>query len=540
MNAAIYARYSSDLQRPTSVQDQVREQRSAAERLGYTILDKHIFTDEEISGSNSHRRGYQRLLAAARAREFDCILVEAQDRLWRSQAEMYHALDRLRFWGVRVIVGNTGADLTDRTGRLVASVMGWKDEAFLDDLRDKTRRGMMGQITRGFGAGGRAYGYRSEAVHDDSGRIVGYRRVIDPQEAEAVRYIYRLYADGLTPRAIAHRLNSERVPPPRTARGRRAGSWTPATIHGSPRRGIGILCNTIYAGKVTWGREQKVRDPDTGRRLMRVRPQSEWTVVDAPELRVVPEDLWERVQARRARRVWTPDVSTHGSKPRYLLSGLLICSSCNGRYVVQKRRANVRYYACAVHFDRGPAVCSNGKLIRQDRVEKEILAYVFGDLFAPHRLAYLQSAVNAALERALSDSTDTAGQREAALRQARQELDNIAAAIRAGIVTPTTKTMLEDAERRVATLEQAIRDARQRSAPTVSVRSVIERYLRDLRATLETNIDEARRMLSLALDKIVLRTEGEHVVARITGKMGGLLTLGGLDVVASVGAGRGI
>ena len=67
---------------------------------------------------------------------------------------------------------------------------------------------------------------------------------------------------------------------------------------------------------------------------------------------------------------------------------------------------------------------------------------MFGDLFAPHRLAYLQNAVNAALERALSQSTDTAAQREAALRQARQELDNIAAAIRAGIVTPTTKTML--------------------------------------------------------------------------------------------------
>ena len=86
-------------------------------------------------------------------------------------------------------------------------------------------------------------------------------------------------------------------------------------------------------------------------------------------------------------------------------------------------------------------------------------------------------------------------------------------------------------------MEQATRDARLRSAPTVSIRSVIERYLRYLRATLETNIDEARRMLSLALNKIVLRTEGEHVVARITGKMRGLLTLGGLDLVASVGAG---
>jgi site-specific DNA recombinase len=60
-------------------------------------VDPHVFTDQEISGANSHRPGYQRLLAAARAREFDAIFVEAQDRLWRSQSEMYYAFDRLRF-----------------------------------------------------------------------------------------------------------------------------------------------------------------------------------------------------------------------------------------------------------------------------------------------------------------------------------------------------------------------------------------------------------------------------------------------------------
>lgn len=44
----------------------------------------------------------------------------------------------------------------------------------------------------------------------------------------------------------------------------------------------------------------------------------------------------------------------------------------------------------------------------------------------------------------------------------------------------------------------------------------------------------------MALNKIVLRPEGKHVVARISGNMAGLLTFGGVDVVASVGAGRGI
>jgi site-specific DNA recombinase len=540
VNAAIYARYSSELQRATSIEDQVRLCREAAERLGYAVAPGHVFSDHEISGANAHRPGYRRLLAAARERAFDAIVVEAQDRLWRDAAEMHSALRLLRFLGVRVLSVATGTDLTDRAGKILAAVVGLKDELFLDDLRDKTRRGMEGTIRRGLSAGGRAYGYRSEPVHDDAGRTVGYRRVIDPAEAEVVRYIYRLYGiDGLTPRAIAHRLNAERVPPPRTARGRHGGSWTPATILGGADRALGILRNPLYAGRIAWNRSRKVRDPDTGRRLMRVRPQAEWVWADAPDLRIVPPDLWERVRARLRQRAWTPG-KREGARPKYLLSGMLVCADCGGRYVAQKRRGRVRYYACAVHFDRGPSVCPNSRLVRQDRVEREILAYVFGDMFAPHRVAYLERAVDAALKRALDRSTDTAAERETALRQARRELDNIAAAIRAGVITPTTKTMLEDAERRVAALEQAVRNAHRPAVPVVPVRTVVERYLRDLRGLLSTNVDEARRLLSLALDKIVLRTEGGHVVARITGKMSGLLTLGGLDVVASVGAGRGI
>lgn len=137
--------------------------------------------------------------------------------------------------------------------------------------------------------------------------------MIDPAAAEIVRYIYQLYGiDGLTPRAIAHRLNAERVPSPRTARGRRGGSWMPSTIGGSTPRALGILNNPMYAGHVAWNRSTKVRDPDTGRRIMRVRPPAEWIWTDAPKLRIVPEDLWERVQARRRQRAQTGDPARTG------------------------------------------------------------------------------------------------------------------------------------------------------------------------------------------------------------------------------------
>lgn len=231
LRAAIYARYSSALQRPSSIDDQVQLCRQHAGRFECTVDDGHVYTDVEISGSDERRDGYQRLLAAARASAFDAIVVEGQDRLWRNQAEMHAALRRLQFWGIKVFSVATGADLTDKAGKLIAAtVMGWKDEAYLDDLRDKTRRGLGGQVRRGFTAGGRTYGYRTEPVTDAtrvdaSGQpaTAGYRKVIVEENAEAVRRIFAEFASGRSPKAIAYDLNRDHVPPPRK---RRTQGWT--------------------------------------------------------------------------------------------------------------------------------------------------------------------------------------------------------------------------------------------------------------------------------------------------------------------------
>ncbi len=63
----------------------------------------------------------------------------------------------------------------------------------------------------------------------------------------------------------------------------------------------------MYRGQLVWNRSVKNRDSGTGRRLMRVPPRREWAIVDAPDLRIVPQDLWDRVRARRQQRAWTLD-----------------------------------------------------------------------------------------------------------------------------------------------------------------------------------------------------------------------------------------
>jgi site-specific DNA recombinase len=80
---AIYAQYSSDLQSPTSIDDQLRLCRADAERQGWTVVT--TFEDRAVSGGGVHRRpGYELLTAAlSPARPFDLILVEDLSRLTR-------------------------------------------------------------------------------------------------------------------------------------------------------------------------------------------------------------------------------------------------------------------------------------------------------------------------------------------------------------------------------------------------------------------------------------------------------------------------
>ena len=532
--AAIYARYSSDRQRATSIDHQLRLCRDAASKLDCLVIDAHVYTDEEMSGAVEQRPGYLRLLEAAKSRQVEVILVESQDRLWRDQGEMHNALKRLRFWSIRVIAVTSGTDLTDRTGRLVASVMGWKDEAFLEDLRDKTRRGMIGQVSRGLSAGGRAYGYRSEPVHDELGQIIGVRRVIDPDEATIVRRIYASYRDGQSPKTIAHRMNAEGIAPPRPVRGRRVKGWTWSTISGSPKKASGILNNPLYVGRIAWNRSQKVRDPDTGKRLMRMRPPEEWVWSDVPDLRIISQDLWEAVQDRRRGRHCVARGNMRGRRATALLSGILVCAPCGSHYVLNKPR----YYGCTAHRDRGRSICANGRLVRRDYVEDLVLDLVFSKVFSADRVQYVLRQVNHTLASMTATEHQERARWQRERERAQEELEHVAAAIRSGILTPTTRSLLEECERRVDESEAMLRGLDVAPQHLVALPGLITEHLGELRDVLHEDTDRARTVLERLVGTIPLRPVGTQLVGTIRGNLVGLLNLEVL--VAKSGAGRGI
>src|SRR5262249_52995791 len=132
---------------------------------------------------------------------------------------------------------------------------------------------------------------------------------INQEHADVVHRIFKLYADGTSPRAIAALLNQERVPSPGSDRERTSNltkGWVMSAIAGSVRDGLGILNNEISAGRVIWNRFKWVRSAaDSSRRRRIPNPRSEWVIRTDERLRVVPQRLWDRVKARQRQQTHT-------------------------------------------------------------------------------------------------------------------------------------------------------------------------------------------------------------------------------------------
>ena len=213
---ALYARFSSDLQRQTSIADQVVAARARAAAEGWQVVIERA--DEGISGSMPFalRAGGKALLADALARRFDVLIVEGLDRAFRDLGEQELIVKRLEHRGLRIIGTSDGYDTRAKGRKVMRMARGMVNELYLDDLSEKTHRGLAGQFSRGYSAGGRSFGYRTEKDGDR-----GSRMVIDEEEATHVRWIFGQAAEGHSTRAIVSALNARGV---RSAPRRHVGS----------------------------------------------------------------------------------------------------------------------------------------------------------------------------------------------------------------------------------------------------------------------------------------------------------------------------
>ncbi|NTC83778.1 recombinase family protein [Agrobacterium tumefaciens] len=348
--AAIYARYSTDMQNDKSVEDQIRLCEAHAQRIGAQIVK--TFHDRAKSGASMFgRAGLSQLMQDAETGTFEVLISESPDRVSRDIADLAHIHKTLKFRGVEMNCVNGGVMDTMQIG--MYGVVGQMQR---EEGAKKVKRGMVGVVRSGRHAGGRAYGY--EPVPGKPGEL----RIL-PDEAQIIVRIFKQYASGTSPRTIAGALNEEGIPPPR------GDKWNASTINGSGTRGYGILRNPIYDGRMIWNRVRMVKDPSTGRRVSRANDASEHETIDVPHLRIVDEWLFQNVQERKAATGGEHKMMQPRSKR--LLSGLLRCGACGGGMVIVGPDRGGNRIQCSTYRESG--TCDNRRRFYIDRIEEQVI-----------------------------------------------------------------------------------------------------------------------------------------------------------------------
>ena len=398
--AAIYSRFSSDLQRDRSVEDQIALCRDYAARNGLTVVAS--YDDRARSGSSLiNRDGIMRLLDAAKDRQFDVLIVEALDRISRDQEDLAGVFKRLTFAGIKIQAVHDG--LADQ---VQVGIRGLVGALYLQDLAHKTRRGMAGVIRDGRHAGGRAYGYR--AVPGKPGELE-----IVEHEAVVVRRIVADYVAGKSARAIAGELNAERVPPPRGDR------WAAVTINGNRKRGNGILANPLYDGVLVWNRVRMLKDPDSGKRISRPNVEMDWQTAAAEHLRIVDHELFAR--AGRMKELAGGEQLQDRRRPKHLLSGLLRCAACGGGMSVKDRDHGRVRLQCTTMKESG--TCAVRHAFYADGIERSAVDGLREHLRDRTLMDVYVRAYNAERKRLAAEASGSRGKIEARLAAAERAYD---------------------------------------------------------------------------------------------------------------------
>ena len=396
MTAVIYARYSSDNQREESIEGQLRECTTFADKNGITVLRHYI--DRAVSAKTDNRPEFQNMIKDSGQKLFDMIIVWKLDRFARNRYGSARYKAQLNKNGVKVVsateVISDGAE-----GIILESMLEGFAEYYSVDLSEKVVRGMTDNALKCmFNGGTLRMVYQIDGVQDFQ---------IDPVTAPYILDAFKRYDEGATMTEIRDWLNEQGM---KNIRG------NPLTYNSVQH----LLKNRRYIGEYQY---REIIVPD-----------------GIPA--IVPLDLFERVQAKMAKNKKAP--ARHKAEDDYLLTTKLFCGYC-GAYLCGEsgtsHTGNVHHYYKCVSVKKKRTECHK-KSVRKEWIEDLVVNETM-------KMVMDDTAIEAIVSM-LMDLQDRENVNlplyEQQLREADTAIQNLLNAIQQGILTKSTKGRLEELE----------------------------------------------------------------------------------------------
>ena len=386
---AIYCRISTQMQ---STDRQKEDLLTVADRFNLQVDEENIYIDI-ITGYSlgEDRPQYSALLKEVDNGNIETILFSELTRLGRNSTELLAEVQRLQTKGINLYFDKQDLwvkpDKKDLGSKILLAVLAITTSYEIELFAERSISGKVNKVNNGGGVGGdnNAYGY----MNDENKKMI-----IREDEAEVIRRIFTMYADGKSTIEISDILNSEHIPtsygtriqefkerrkqkglPPKDYRFEDEDGfrWRPSAI-------AKLLCKELYKGHrtITFHKPQ-VDKLEENKDKQKVREIYYTYDVQLEHLRIVSDELFQRVANRLAN---APYNKNNAIKHDNLLKAKLICGECGSHFSVGKQTdtatkymSDPRTYKCYGRVNRKdkPQTCKSGAEIRQWKLDGLVL-----------------------------------------------------------------------------------------------------------------------------------------------------------------------
>ena len=353
MNIAAYCRVSTDkADQLNSLEAQKEFFSEYTKRTGDTLV--RLYADEGISGTKiKNRKEFLRMMSDAEHGLFDMVVVKDISRFARNTVDLLQNVRKLKSLGIETQF--LTANMTSMgNSEFVLTIFGAlaQEESANTSKRVKFGKKMNAEKGR---VPNIVYGY-DKTIGDY------FNLAINKEESKVVQQIYKWYTEeGYGAAKIANMLNEK-------------GYKTKRNCKWSQNATCRILTNEIYTGKIINGK-QEVSDFLTGQR--RDKDETEWMVVERPELRIIEDETFEKAQEILRGRHDAFNLSHERQSNKHLFSTLIKCKECGWsfRRTVRTYKNTYVRWVCSGRNGRGADSCPNKTVVDEEELIEVLQEY---------------------------------------------------------------------------------------------------------------------------------------------------------------------
>lgn len=474
MTTATYMRYSDTKQDDGySIEYQTTEINEFAAKHRLEIQENYIDkaqTATQVAG----REAFFALIRDVKAGKVKTIIVYKMNRMFRNTYESSKYRLLFREHGVRLLCVTQTIDEDTSSGRLTTNIVASVDQYTSENISDHVKSSMREMARQGYYTGGRVrFGYM--LTEEEHGSKKRRKYAENPAEADFVRQIYQMYADGMSTYDIRTYLNEN------GAKSRLGNFFTPINVSR-------LIRSDFYIGTLRF----KTAGYDD-------------LVIENAVPAIVDRMLWLKANDRLREMREKPSKPRKTEQHFYPLSGKAVCGKCGATYFgysYRYKEYTYSYYVCRNRKHEG--ICDN-KNIKKHDLENAVLSALKIHILNDEKISQIAAAVVKLLDETPDEIDAKIKELTSAKKALESSLKNLVKAFAVG--KKTAELLQEQAteiEREIEQIEMRLYSLTEQRKNAVTLDSV-EQYLHDqLQKADSENQEELKAVFDTFVNGIVM------------------------------------